>query len=162
MKNMRVISLLLAIFATSAIAGEASKAPTAQITAPPRTIEQLGFQRAAAQDSTLSGGSAYGGSDSSVAINACMINPNQAGCPGYCTSNPSAPGCGGGAPPPACPNGTTWNGTSCVPVNGGGPDLGHCGMPADWGPNGDPNCFPVQGGWRCNTMGAGTIYYVCP
>lgn len=160
----RVLLVLgvIAAFTAVSVAGEASKAPTAQITDPPRTVQQLGYQRTSVQDSTLAGGSAYGGSNSSVPINACMIDSTQPGCPDYCTSNPSMPGCGGSTiPPPTCPAGTSWNGSLCVP-GGGSPDPGWCGVPAGWGPDGDPGCSRVTGGWRCHRSGSGTIYYVCP
>lgn len=56
---------------------------------------------------------------------------------------------------PSCPAGYQWNGSYCEE------EFGHCGMPPNWGPNADPNCRPVSGGWVCNRNG-GSISYVCP
>lgn len=73
----------------------------------------------------------------------------------------------------ACPTGTTWNGSSCVrppscPAgqvwNGSAcEDLGWCGMPPGWGPDGDPGCYRTNGGWRCYDSGnGGWRNYYCP
>lgn len=116
----------------------------------------------------------------------CTANPSAVGCPGYCDANPGAVGCGGdyctsNPTDPLC-NPDTGGGNYCdknptapecttppdpdyCTANPTAPECateGHCGMPADWGPNANPDCTPVDGGWRCYSAINGTQYYVCP
>ncbi len=135
--------LLAALLPHPVFAQHPDKQPTAQISSP-RSLSDLGFQRVAGQDATLQGGSAYGGSDSRVPYDVVALPP--------CAISPNAPGCYQGYIDDRLP----------PTIGGGAPELGHCGVPANFSLNRDPDCTPVQGGWRCFRPGTGTIYYNCP
>lgn len=75
--------------------GPANQAPTAGVTTVPRTMGSLGYQRPAAQDSTMYGASSpgVGGAQSVPVPTPCEVDNTLYGCPGYTgSSNAQAQG----------------------------------------------------------------------
>lgn len=123
------------------------------------------------QDSTLQGGTTFT-FPGRVVIVPPVVTPDP------CVTDPTSPGCGGGGTtdppfdPPGgtcgqmCPSGGWYDSNKvCVkemPICEPEPEEGHCGMPPNWGPNADPYCNKVAGGWDCYYPGTGKISYVCP
>ena len=143
MRNFFLV-LLVALLPHPVFGQHPNMQPSAQISSP-RSLDELGFQRATGtQDATLQGGNVWGGVEGRVPFEAVALPP--------CASSPNAPGCFQGyiddRPPPT--------------IGGSGPEMGHCGVPANFSLNQDPDCAPVSGGWRCYRSGSGTIYYDCP
>jgi len=190
-KWILVLATALATFTGAASASDqpGGRVTTTVITVPPRAVPDIA--RTVYQDSTLNGGPNFTFPRVVVTLpDYCTSHPTDPAClPAEdpvvppevdpCILNPTAPGCDGGGitnpPPPAtgtcgqtCPTGGWYdeNGV-CVKTmpmcegGGGGPRIGHCGMPENWGYNADPNCIQISGGWKCNERGI-TTYYVCP
>lgn len=148
------------------------------ISKPPSRIH---ISRPAYQDSTLQGGNGFAFPRVVVSFpDFCTANPDDAACkpPPNCETDPEMAGCDSGGttnPPPPPPPPPPTCGAVCdggwYDENGmcvasqpscGGEAEGHCGVPSNWGPNADPDCIPVQGGWKCYRQGDGTIFYNCP
>lgn len=80
MRNFFLV-LLISLLPHSVFAQHPNKQPSAQISSP-RSLSDLGFQRAAEQDATLQGGSAYGGSDSRVPYDVSAVVARRFGTAG--------------------------------------------------------------------------------
>lgn len=94
-KTIVATGVVLAITTSLAVAGTATKTPTAGINAPPRDPTQVGITRTAVQDSTLAGGAGWSPDDTRIRF--CTLNPTDPSCGGGGTTNPPPP------PVPAAP-----------------------------------------------------------
>lgn len=88
-----VFALLVALLPHPVFAQHPDKQPTAQISSS-RSLSDLGFERAAEQDATLQGGSAYGGSDSRVPTWSLYLRAQSVRTPLAVTAASSMIGCG--------------------------------------------------------------------
>lgn len=68
--------------ATTADTNVPNKNPTAEVTAPPRTLQSLNYPRAPTQDSSITREGATGtGATQQVSYSRCEIAPRASGCP---------------------------------------------------------------------------------